>query len=248
MEGVDAVLHLAAIAGVSSYYSEPLNTLRVNIEGTINVLQAATDAGVGRLVYFSTSEVFGPRADRVTEESHSTIGPLSDPRWTYGISKMAGEQFVLRWGQGIAGTIVRPFNVYGPRQTGEGAIGNFCTAAISGEPLLIYGDGKATRAWCYVSDMVDAVEAILRTPESAGEAFNIGNPHAVETTLGLAQRIMRLSPGSNLEYREVHRQEVLDRTPVISKSRRILGFTPRVGLDEGLAATLAWFRSRKGAA
>jgi UDP-glucose 4-epimerase len=247
--GVDTVLHLAAVAGVSSYYREPLLTLRVNIQGTLNVLDAAVWAGVRRLVYFSTSEIFGPRASAVTEESPSSLGPLSDARWVYAISKLAGEQLVLRTGQthGLAATVLRPFNVYGPRQTGEGAISNFCAAAAEGRPLTVYGEGTATRSWCYVSDMVDAVEATLRTREASGEAFNIGNPSAVETTVGLAERVMQLVPGARYEFQPVQRQEVLARTPVIDKARSVLGFEPKVNLDEGLRLTLDWFRRSRQA-
>jgi UDP-glucose 4-epimerase len=247
--GVDTVLHLAAVAGVSSYYREPLLTLRVNIQGTLNVLDAAVAAGVRRLVYFSTSEIFGPRAEAVSEESPSVLGPLSDARWVYAISKLAGEQLVLRTGQThrLAATVLRPFNVYGPRQTGEGAISNFCAAATEGRPLVVYGEGTATRAWCYVSDMVDAVEAVLRTPEAAGEAFNIGNPRAVETTVGLAERVVRLAPGASYRFQPVQRQEVAARTPVIDKARSVLGFDPKVDLDEGLRQTLEWFRQSRRA-
>ena len=116
--GSDVVLHLAAIAGVSSYYTEPLQTLHVNILGTINVLQEAVRAGVKMVVDFSTSEVFGPDALWVDEQSPHGIGPVSDLRWTYAVSKIAGEHLTLRTTakHGIKGVVLRPFNVYGPRR------------------------------------------------------------------------------------------------------------------------------------
>src|SRR5579859_820969 len=195
VEGAHIVLHLAAIAGVSSYYSESLKTLQVNVLGTVNLLEAAARNQVQQFVHFSTSEVFGPDAMFVDEDSGFRIGPVSDRRWVYATSKLAGEQFALRSGEqhGFAATCVRPFNIYGPRQTGEGAISNFCRAALDGKPLTVYGDGSPIRAWCYVSDMVDAVEAILKAPDvSAGQTFNIGNPREIETTLGLARLVTRL--------------------------------------------------------
>jgi UDP-glucose 4-epimerase len=244
-EGVDAVLHLAAIAGVNSYYREPLKTLQVNMLGTVNVIDQVVRAGARLLVDFSTSEVFGPNAFEVSEEDPCNIGPPSDLRWVYATSKLASEHFCLRssaqYGFGCA--IVRPFNIYGPRQTGEGAISNFCRAVLDGRPLEVYGDGAAIRAWCYVTDMVNAVERILETPEAVGQVFNIGNPREVETTLGLARRVARLEPGARIERRSVDRSEVRVRVPRIDKARTILGFEPTVDLDEGLRQTLAAARA-----
>jgi nucleoside-diphosphate-sugar epimerase len=244
-EGVDIVLHLAAIAGVSSYYSEPLRTLQVNVLGTVNVLEAAARHKIQQFVHFSTSEVFGPDAMFVDEEAGFRIGPVSDRRWVYATSKLAGEQFALRSGEqyGFRSSVVRPFNVYGPRQSGEGAISNFCRAVTSGQPITVYGDGSPLRAWCYVSDMVDAVVAVLATPEAAGQAFNIGNPTEVASTLDLARRVARLSPGASIEMKDVERAEVRSRVPVIAKAVRMLQFRPKIDLEEGLQRTLAWFKS-----
>ena len=242
--GVDTVLHLAAIAGVSSYYDMPLKTLQVNILGTVNLLEAAVKAGAKAFVHFSTSEVFGSNALNVTEEDPHGIGPTSDKRWVYATSKLAGENFTLRTGEqyGLHAVAVRPFNVYGPRQTGEGAISNFCRAALKGEPLTVYGDGGAIRAWCYVSDMVDAVLLALNTPAASCQSFNIGNPREAETTNGLARRVAALVPGSTITRKEIQRSEVAVRIPRIDKARKILGFEPVVDLDEGLRNTLQWYR------
>ena len=244
VQGADTVVHLAAIAGVSSYYEEPLTTLRVNVLGTANVIDAAVAAGVRYLVYFSTSEVFGPDATAVTEESPCAIGAPSDRRWVYATSKLAGEHWVLRAGEeyGIATSVVRPFNIYGPRQVGEGAVRNFLAAAVRGAPLTVYGDGSAVRAWCYVGDLVDAVAAMLVSPAAAGQIFNVGNPGAVETTLGLARRIARLVPDAEIRFEPRDRAEVRARIPVVDKVRTLFGWEPKVDLDEGLARTLAWTR------
>lgn len=246
--GAHTVIHLAAIAGVSSYYKMPLKTLQVNVLGTVNVLNEAIRAGVKRVIHFSTSEVFGPDALWVNEESPHGIGPVSDRRWVYATSKLAGEHFVLRFGEehGFGATVIRPFNVYGPRQVGEGAISNFCRAAARGEPLVVYGEGTAIRAWCYISDLVEAVELVLGSPSAAGQVFNIGNPSEAETTLGLARRIARQAPGAEIVRKEVKRSEVRARIPDIGKARKLLGFSPRVDLDEGIEKTLAWFRETEG--
>ena len=244
VDGVDIVLHLAAIAGVSSYYKIPLTVLKVNILGTVNLLDAAVAAGVKQMVHFSTSEVFGSDAMNVTEQDPHGIGPTSDKRWTYATSKLASENFVLRYGEehDFHTSCVRPFNIYGPRQTGEGAISNFCTAALKSEPLTVYGDGNAIRAWCYVTDMVEAVIRVLNTPESAGNSFNIGNAREVETTNGLARRIAGMIPGSTIVRKEIDRAEVAGRIPNITKAKEILGYEPQVDLEVGLANTLAWYR------
>lgn len=244
IEGADTVVHLAAIAGVSSYYKQPLETLRVNLLGTVNVLEAAQTAGVKRFVYVSTSEVFGPDAMWVSETTPQRIGSGQDKRWVYATSKLAGEQFVMCFGEqhGIGCTVLRPFNVYGPRQTGEGAIANFCAAAVRGEPLVVYGDGSAIRAWCYVTDFVDAVARVLDRPEAVGESFNIGNPREVLTTLTLAREVVRLAPDVRIESKEVDRAEVRGRVPVIDKARKLLGWEPEVDVVEGLRKTLEWHK------
>jgi nucleoside-diphosphate-sugar epimerase len=241
--GFDVVVHMAAIAGVSSYYTEPLLTLKTNILGTVNLLEEVVRASVEQFVYFSTSEVYGSEALGVSETHPLTIGSVTDRRWVYSTSKIAGENFSVRFAEqyGFSCSVVRPFNVYGPRQVGEGAISNFCRAAAAKAPLKVYGEGTAVRAWCYVSDMVDAVESIIATKAAAGRVFNIGNPDAVETTSGLAERIARLSPGTTIERQADQHSEVKERSPVIDTARDILGYTPKIGLDEGLRRTFEWF-------
>jgi len=250
MDGVTTVLHLAAIAGVSSYYSEPLRTLRVNLLGTVNVLDRAVEQKIESLVYFSTSEVYGPNAANVQEDSGFHIGSVSDRRWVYATSKLGGEQMVLRYAEeyGFRATTVRPFNVFGPRQTGEGAISNFCKARAAGRPLKVYGSGTEVRAWCYISDLVDAVMAILSVPEAAGQAFNIGNPDEPVTTRELAERFVQLFPPTGIVTEAVDRADVQMRVPDTNRARRVLAFSPRVSLDEGLRRTYEWFAQPVGAA
>lgn len=247
-DGVDTVVHLAAIAGVSSYYNETLRTLQVNMLGTVNVLEEAARRKINHLVYFSSSEIFGTDALWVSEDQPCGIGPSSDRRWVYATSKLASEHLCLRYAEtyDFFASVVRPFNIYGPRQLGEGAISNFCRAAIEGKPITVFGDGSPIRAWCYVSDIVDAVCRILDRPQSAATVFNIGNPREVETTLGLARRIVRHAPQSEIQMKTIDRAEVRARVPVIDRAREILGFSPQIDLDRGISQTLDWFRSMKG--
>lgn len=246
MEGVDCVFHLAAIAGVSSYYAQPARTLEVNLLGTMNVVKAAVAAGVSRLVYLSTSEIYGSHAVRVTEDTPASIGPVKNPRWVYAISKLAGEQAVMHLcgREGLPYTIVRPFNIYGPRQVGEGAISNFCSAASEGKPLTVYGDGAAIRAWCYISDFIDALVALMKSESGCNRAFNVGNPCAVETSIGLARRVCRIAGGGEIGWKNIDRADIEVRLPVINEIRSAVGYEPKVDLDEGISQTLEWFRAK----
>ena len=244
MAGVDTVIHLAAIAGVSSYYTEPVRTLKVNLLGTVNVLEEAARQNVEKFIYFSTSEVFGADAMFANESWPCGIGPSSEPRWTYATSKFAGEQFTLRTAEqsGFRAAIVRPFNIYGPRQTGEGAISNFVSAALANEPLVVHGDGTEVRAWCYVDDIVDAVTAILDVELDQNESFNIGNPHEIATTLGLAHRVSASIDGVTIKFEDVTRAPVRARVPDTGKANKLLGFSPQVSLEAGLSRTIDWYR------
>jgi nucleoside-diphosphate-sugar epimerase len=247
IKGIDVVVHLAAIAGVSSYYSEPLQTLRTNILGTVNMLECASKADVRMFIHFSTSEVYGPNALWVDETTPHGIGPVADLRWVYATSKLSGENFTLRYAEkyGFDCAVVRPFNIYGPRQVGEGAISNFCRAVAKDQPMLIYGDGSAIRAWCYIDDLVDAVITLIKNPPKEHRVFNIGNPREVETTLGLARRVIAADHlgKASCEFREGVHSEVRVRIPSIERARSVLSFEPKVTLEAGLKRTLEWFRT-----
>ena len=244
MEGVDTVIHLAAIAGVSSYYRESSKTLRVNILGTLNVLEAMLPAGTQTMIDFSTSEVYGINADHVTEEHPHGIGPVSQQRWVYATSKLASEHFTLRYGEehGLRCTCIRPFNIYGPGQTGEGAIRNFAAALLSNKPVTIYGDGADVRAWCYIDDLVTAVISILGNPAASGKAFNIGNPSQAVSTTQLATMMIQVNGHGSICYVPAEHAPIRLRIPDISRAREILGFEPKVSLEEGLKKTLEWYK------
>ncbi len=247
-EGATHVVHCAAIAGVDTVLESPVRTMRVNLIGTYNVLEAALAAGcVERLVEFSTSEVFGTYAYKVAETHMTATGSVGEARWTYAVSKLAGEHMAKAYHDelGLPTVSLRPFNVYGPGQIGGGAIRAFIEGALAGRDLVIHGDGSQIRAWCYVDDMVDGVLLALEHPAAVGESFNIGNARSTVTIYDLAQRIKRLTgcPGE-IVFQPLHYTDVELRIPNVDKAREVLGFEPRVELDEGLARTIAWYRER----
>ncbi len=242
----DLVIHLAAIAGVSSYYKLPIETLKVNMIGTWNLLEHCKNSRIKKLVYFSSSEVYGLDAFKVDEKANHCIGPLHDFRWTYAISKLAAEQLVFHYGRkyGFKTYIIRPFNIYGPRQTGEGAISNFLRAIINKQPIVVYGNGKAVRSWCYVSDCVDAVETLIEKTNINNEIFNIGNHDEIFTTLELAKLVRQIFDYDiSIIFRKVQRTEIKSRVPNINKAKKILHYWPKVSLIEGLRLAYDYYQN-----
>jgi len=252
-DGCTHLVHAAGIAGVDTVLASPVRTMRVNVIGTYNALEAAfaTRDTLERLVEFSTSEVFGQHAFNVQEGQVTTIGSVGEARWTYAVSKLAGEHMAHAYHSelGVPAVSVRPFNIYGPGQIGGGAIRAFIEAALAGRDLEIHGDGSQIRAWCYVDDMVEGLLLALEHPNAVGESFNIGNARSAVTIYDLATRIKRLT-GCQGEIRFVPLDytDVELRIPNVEKARSLLGFEARVELDEGLERTIAWYRARLGAA
>ena len=247
--GATHIVHCAAIAGVDTVLESPVRTMRVNMIGTYNVLEAAvaTLDTLERFVDFSTSEVFGTHAYNVNEGHVTTIGSVGEARWTYAVSKLAGEHMTHAYHDelGLPTVTVRPFNVFGPGQIGGGAIRAFIEAALAGEDLIVRGDGSQIRAWTYVTDMVAGVLLCLEHPAAVGQAFNIGNPRAAVTIFDLAQRIKRLSGASGeIVFQPLHYADVELRIPNVKKAREVLGWEPHVELDEGLEKTIAWYRQK----
>ena len=200
-----------------------------------------------RVVDFSTSEVFGSFAYNVTEGDATSLGAVGEARWTYAVSKLATEHLALNYHKqdGLPTASVRPFNIYGPGQVGEGAIHHFIVRALQGEDLVIHNDGSQIRSWCFIDDMVEGLMLVLTRPEAVGHAFNIGNPRSTVTIQNLANLIIRLA-GSRSRARRVEWRfaDVQLRIPNIDKARQLLGYEPRVDLDEGLLQTIEWYRQR----
>ena len=250
--GATHIVHCAAIAGVETVLESPVRTMRVNVVGTYNVLEAAvgTLGTLERFVDFSTSEVFGTHAYNVREGQVSTIGSVGEARWTYAVSKLTGEHMTHAYHDELQlpAVTVHPFNVYGPRQVGGGAIRAFIEAALAGEDLTVRGDGSQIRAWCYVDDMVSGVLSCLERPEAVGQAFNIGNPRSSVTIYELALRVKRLTGCSGeIVFVPLGYTDVELRIPNVQKARELLFWEPKVELDDGLARTIAWYRSHSTA-
>ena len=248
-DGATHFVHCAAIAGVDTVLQSPVRVMRVNVIGTYNALEAAlaTLPTLERYVDFSTSEVFGTHALNVEEGHVSTIGSVGEARWTYAVSKLAGEHMAHAYHDelGLPAVTVHPFNIFGPGQIGGGAIRAFIEAALSGRDLTIHGDGSQIRAWTYVSDMVSGVLACLEHDAAVGQAFNIGNPRGAVTIYDLAQRIKRLSGADGeIVFQPLHYADVELRIPNVKKAREVLGWEPAVELDQGLEKTIAWYRTK----
>jgi UDP-glucose 4-epimerase len=250
MTGSDIVVHCAAIAGIDTVIKSPVTTMRVNMVGSANVLEAARQlARCDRVVCFSTSEVFGQHAFRSSEIDKAQIGQVGEARWTYAVSKLAEEHLAIAYYQehALPTTVVRPFNVYGPGQVGEGALRKFIERAVRGEDIQIHGDGSQIRAWCYIDDMLDGVMLAMTHPKAVGESFNIGNAKAVVTIHGLANTVLRvLESDSKLLYMRKDYADVELRVPSVHKARDLIGFEAQVGLEEGVARTGAYLRENGG--
>ncbi|MEM1415410.1 MAG: NAD-dependent epimerase/dehydratase family protein [Myxococcota bacterium] len=248
MEGVDYVVHLASIAGVDTVLNNPVLTMEVSIEGTMNVLRAAHAVGtIERLVDFSTSEVFGSYAFRVQEADVTSLGAVGEARWTYAVSKLATEHLAHNYYKqhGLKTCAIRPFNIYGPGQIGEGAVHAFVVRALAGEPITIHNHGDQIRAWCYVDDIVDGILQTLVRDEAVGETFNIGNPRSSVTIYQLARLVKRLA-GSDSEIVFVPWDfaDVELRIPDVRKAEKLLDFRAQIDLEDGLAKTIEWYRAR----
>lgn len=251
MKGSDIVVHCAAIAGIDTVIRSPVTTMRVNMVGSANVLEAASQyAGVERVVCFSTSEIFGQHAFRSSETDMAVTGKVGEARWTYAVSKLAEEHLAIAYHKErqLPTTVVRPFNVYGPGQVGEGALRTFIQRAVRNETIEIHGDGTQIRAWCYVDDMVDGVLLAMAHPNAVGESFNIGNQRAVTTIYGLANTVVRvLGSESKIVFARKDYADVELRIPDVRKARELLGFEAKVDLDEGLVRAAEFYRGQMGA-
>jgi nucleoside-diphosphate-sugar epimerase len=250
VKGAHVVVHMASIAGVDTVMKKPVLTMRVSLQGTINVLDAAHAAGsVERFIDFSTSEVFGRFAHKVTEADTPQLGVVGEARWTYAVSKLATEHLALNFHKeyGFPALSIRPFNIYGPGQVGEGAIHHFIVRAIRGEDITVHNDGAQIRSWCYIDDIVEGILLAMEKKEAVGHAFNIGNPRGTITIYALAELIIRLC-GSTSRIRLIPWDfpDVELRIPNINKARELLGYEPEIGLEQGILRTIEWYRTRAG--
>lgn len=247
MHGAEIVIHAAGIAGIDTVIKNPVTTMQVNMIGTANALEAAkSNSKTERFIDFSTSEVFGSMAYKSAENDNTESGSAGEARWTYAVSKLAGEHLAHAYHRqfDLPTVTVRPFNVYGPGQTGEGAIQVFIQKALNNEDIFINGDGNQIRAWCYVDDFVDCIVKCIENPKAIGESFNIGNARAITTILGLAEAVCRvLKSDSKIVFRPALSADIELRIPSVKKTQEILDYKAKIDLDEGIRKTADYFIS-----
>jgi UDP-glucose 4-epimerase len=246
MRGSEIVVHCAGIAGIDTVIKSPVKTMTVNMIGTANVLAAALECRVSdRVLDFSTSEVFGSMAFRSAEADPTVSGSAGEARWTYAVSKLAGEHLAHAYfsEHQLPVVTVRPFNVYGPGQTGEGAMSGFIKKALKNEPIQIHGDGNQIRAWCYVDDFVNCIIKCIENPGAIGQSFNVGNSRAVITILGLAHMVCRvLNSKSTITHVDELSADIAIRIPSVQKSKDVLDFSAMVDLEEGILLMANWIK------
>lgn len=242
----ELIMHFASPASPVDYGREPLATMAVNALGSMHGVDLARASGA-RMVFASTSEVYGDPLEHPQPETYwGNVNPIG-VRACYDESKRYGEAYVTSAirAHGIDARIVRIFNTYGPRmQPDDGrVIPNFCLAALRGEPLTIYGDGKQTRSFCYVSDLIEGIVRLAKGSGLAGKIVNVGNPG--EFTIGQLAGIICELVGVPLKVVncDLPPDDPTRRRPVIALARTLLDWEPKVALREGLESTLEYFRT-----
>ena len=246
---LDAILHFASPASPIDYLELPIQTLKVGSLGTHKALGLAKEKNA-RFLLASTSECYGdPLVHPQNEEYWGNVNPIG-PRGVYDEAKRFAEAITMAYHRthGVATRIVRIFNTHGPRmRLNDGrVVPNFIAQALRGEPMTVYGDGSQTRSFCYVSDLVEGLVRLLRSDYDAGPV-NLGNPMEV-TILQFAERIKALTKSkSEIVYRPLPEDDPKVRQPDITRARKLLGWEPKVSLDDGLTKTIDYFRDKVGA-
>jgi dTDP-glucose 4,6-dehydratase len=246
---VDCVLHWASPASPIDYLELPIPTLKVGALGTHNALGLAKAKGA-RFVLASTSEVYGDPAEHPQKETYwGNVNPIG-PRGVYDEAKRFAEAMTVAYHRyhGLDAKIVRIFNTYGPRmRVNDGrAVPTFIAQALKGEDLTIFGSGEQTRSFCYVSDLVAGI--LTLADSNLNDPVNIGNPHEM-TIEEIARTIIRMTGSSStLTFRPLPTDDPRVRQPDITRARTLLGWEPKVSLDEGLTSTIAYFRTKMGVA
>jgi len=251
----EVVYHLAAAVGVKLIVESPVNTIETNIYGTEVVLQLAARKKK-KVLIASTSEVYGKsESTPFREDDDMVLGPTTKARWSYACSKAIDEFLALAYfrERSLPVVIVRLFNTVGPRQTGRYGmvIPRLVQQALSGEPLTVYGDGKQTRSFTSVSDVVPALMALAEHPAAVGQVFNIGNDQEISIT-ELACLIKKIAGSSSdimyvpydVAYQEGF-EDMRRRVPDITKARQLIGFSPRVSIEEIVRSVVEYYRSEK---
>jgi len=248
----DFIFHLASPASPNkkspkSYLNLPIETMLVNSMGTLNLLKLAKENNA-KFLFASTSEVYGdPKVCPQTEDYFGNVNP-DGVRAVYDESKRFGEAITMVYVRkyNLDARIVRIFNTYGPlmRKDDGRVVTEFLVRALTGKPLAIYGDGKQTRSFCYIDDMVDGLEKAMFTENTKGEVINLGNPDQ-KTILEFAEIVKRvLGVSSEIVFEELPEDDPKVRKPDIAKAKRLLGWEPKVDIEEGLKRTIEYFKKR----
>jgi UDP-glucose 4-epimerase len=231
----DVVIHLAATLGVVNTETNPVLTLDTNLGGTINVLEACKINKIKKIIFSSSSEVYGEPLKIPMDEDDKPI-----PMTTYGIAKFAAEEYIKAYSKtfGLQYTIFRLFNVYGDQQATDWVLPEFVSKAISNKDIVVHGDGLQTRSFCYVTDISNAFSLTL--DKANGQLINIGNNHEPITIKELANKIIELSNSKSpvkfipFEESKRNRSEILIRVPNIEKAKKLLNYEPNISLEEGV--------------
>jgi len=241
---IDLILHFASPASPIDYARYPLQTMRVNSIGTQNCCEAALAWGA-RLLYASTSETYGePLQHPQTESYWGNVNPIG-PRSCYDEAKRFGEALVMTYirAKRLDGRIIRIFNTYGPRMRRDDGrvVPNFIAQALSGAALTVYGDGRQTRSFCYVDDLVEGIVRCADSTATTGAVVNLGNPNE-QTILEFAQAVSDIAAVPfRVEARPMPQDDPSRRCPDISRAKELLGWTPHVSLEDGLRRAIDYF-------
>ena len=243
VEGADYVLHQAALPSVPRSVKDPVTSNRANVDGTLNILVAARDAGVRRVVFAGSSSAYGN-----TETSPKHEGMPTSPLSPYALQKVVGEQYLRMFTSlyGLETVTIRYFNVFGPRQDPgspySGVISLFATALLDGRQPIIYGDGEQTRDFTYVTNVVDGVLRAVTAPEASGEVINVATSQEISINKLAATLAAVIGTSLPPVYTDARVGDVRHSLADISKAKRLLGYEPEVGLEEGLRRTVDWYR------
>lgn len=249
-EKIDFVMHLASRASPFEFKEYPIQILKANTLG-IWVALGIAKKHEARFLYASTSEIYGnPSVVPTPETYNGNVNPIG-PRSCYDEAKRCGESYVMayRIQHNLDTRIARIFNTYGPRMRADDIYGRvvprFIEQALKGEPITVFGDGTQTRSFCYVTDQVEGLLRLASLEEAEGEVVNIGNEEEVKI-IELAETIKELANSeSEIVFSELPKDDPRRRKPDISKAKRIIGWEPKVGLEEGLERTIEWFKEKK---
>lgn len=249
-EEIDIVMHLASRASPFEFEKYPIQILKANTLG-IWVALGIAKKHEAKFLYTSTSEIYGDAKEiPTTEEYRGNVNPIG-PRSCYDEAKRCGESYVIayRMQHGLDTRIARIFNTYGPRMRAEGIYGRvvprFVEQALSNKPITVFGDGTQTRSFCYVTDQVEGLLKLAFSERAEGEVVNIGSEGEI-TILELAKLIKELTKSSSeIEFHPLPKDDPMRRKPDISKAKKLLGWKPKVELEEGLRMMIEWFKEEE---